>query len=136
MANHNNTISESELKELIENYTCFYDGDPINEFYEDVLYSDNGCEYNFDDFDEEYFHAYEMEEYTMTSDIRDFIKIVNKCKKELNKFENGKSFFGLVKNEFDLYGTDDCLDELFDFNNLEEVFTSLQYMKFNRISNN
>jgi len=128
-------VTKERLKELVENYNCFYDGDPINEFHKGVLYSDNGSEYNFKDLDFDYFYAYEIEEYTMTSDIRDFIKLVNKCKKELNKFENGDSFFGLVKNEFELYQTEECLETLFDFNLLEEVFNSLDYVKFNRILN-
>lgn len=124
-------MTKERLKEVVDNYICFYDLESVNEFHEDVLYMDSGNAINFDEINLDYFFIYEQEQYNMSSDIREFIKIINKCKKELNKFENGKSFFGLMKLENDLLMTEEALNELFDFNNLEASFNALEYCKFN-----
>ena len=126
-------MTRETLKELVDNYTCYYDGVSVVEFHEDVLYTDCVDEYKFEDLDFNYFYAYELEEYEMSFYLKDFVKIVDKCKKELNRFENGRDFFGIVKNEFELYQTEESLDELFNLYELPEVLNSLQYIKFNRV---
>jgi hypothetical protein len=126
-------MTQKRLKELTEDYLCFYDYEPVNEFHEGVIYTDNGDEYNFEDIDFDYFYAYEKDEYELSTDIRELIQLINKAKKEINKFDKGKTFFGFIRNEYDLLMTEESLDELFDFENLERSLYDLEYCKFNLI---
>jgi len=126
-------MNKEELKECLTKYMCYYDLNLITEFCEDILYSDSGKEYNYRDIDFSYFFVYKKEEYLFTSDLKDFMKLVNKSKKELMKFEKGNSFYGFLYKEWDLLLGEDHLDKLYDFYELKDTFDDLSYCKFTKV---
>ena len=126
-------MNKEKLKEYLTKYMCYYDLNPVTEFCGDILYSDSGKEYKYRDIDFSYFYVYKKEEYQFTSDLKDFMKLVNKSKKELMKFEKGNSFYGFLYGAWNLLIEEDLLDKLYDFYELKDTFDDLSYCKFTKV---
>lgn len=126
-------ITEQKLKELTENYRCYYDSQEINEIHEGVVYFEDADEVKIEDINTNYLFVYETDEYDFPNDIRELVSTINKCKKDLSKFERGESFTGIVHNEYYLLMTEESLDELFEMSNLEDMYNSLSLNYFKKV---
>jgi ATP-dependent helicase YprA (DUF1998 family) len=122
-----------KLEEYVNNYMCFYDLQIVNELHEGVLYMEDGDEYKVEDLDMDYFFAYDREELDINWDIRDMVKDINVCKRDLKKFEQGKNFLCFVVSEMEIL-TDEGLNELFDFDFLETKSNELNLYRYKKIN--
>lgn len=122
-----------DIQTLINEYIyVIYDNDIIIEVDKNEVYFEDGS-ILFEDMNISDIVVYKkISESVLEDNLRDIIKQLESIKKDLFKFENGKSCTVLVRDEYYILNTEE-IDELFSYYILEENITRLKVLKIKRM---
>jgi hypothetical protein len=108
--------SDTEIKVI-------YDSERIFEYDDDSFYSGDATEISFEELDEDYLKFAIFEEIEVSTDIKEFLKLLNTIKKT---FGTQKQKYWLTMNDFEDIISDEAFEELYDLSYLIEHFYDLQ----------
>ena len=123
-------LSKQELHNFIDQgFICIYDGFRLSEYdiENDVLYSDYQEDKKYADIDFDFLKVYEVDGVnSFNIDTMEIIKTIQKCIKEQDKFEKGKSCICLIEDGCDIYTVENMQEMLSDIDFLYRKLFNLE----------
>jgi hypothetical protein len=123
-------LSKQELHDFMDQgFICLLDGVRIAEYdiENDILYSDFQEDKKFADIDFDFLVIYEVDEAdSFNTNTMEIIKIIQKCIKEQDKFEKGKSCVCLIEDGCDIYTVENMKEMLSDIDFLYRKIFDLE----------